>query len=226
MKYNETMQKILIVEDDTVISEQLAKKLSVWGYDVHVVQDFQHVDVEFQQYAPHLVLLDIQLPFYNGYYWCNEIRKVSQVPITFISSASDNMNQIMAMNMGGDDFIAKPFQVDVLIAKIQALLRRAYQIHADVIEHNGLLLNTDDYSIHYGDKQCVLTRNEYRILYILMKNPGHIMSRDVLMQKLWNTDEFVDDNTLTVNITRLRKKIESIGLKDYIITRKGSGYIV
>lgn len=222
------MKKILIIEDDRVISEQLQKKLSAWGYQADTAADFHDVMTTFNAVQPHLVLLDITLPFYDGYYWCREIRKISSVPITFLSSASDNMNQIMAMNMGADDFIAKPFNMDVLVAKIQALLRRTYDTNANNIflHHNGLSLNTDNYTVIYENRETQLTKNEYRILSILMQNHGKIISRDTLMQKLWNTDTFIDDNTLTVNITRLRKKLENLGMQDYIITKKGSGYMV
>ncbi|NCB33565.1 MAG: response regulator transcription factor [Erysipelotrichia bacterium] len=220
------MYKILIIEDDKIISRQLQKQLNEWGYETCGISDFQNVIEEFQAFAPSLVLLDIKLPFFNGFHWCSEIRKVSHVPVIFVSSASDSMNIVMAVNMGGDDFIAKPFDMNVLTAKIQALLRRTYDMSADTsfIEFNGLRLNTDDSSVEYQGKKQDLTKNEYRILKILMENQGRIISRDQMMQRLWDTNEFIDDNTLTVNITRLRKTLESVGLKDFIITRKGSGY--
>lgn len=220
------MYRILIIEDDKVISTQLQRQLNEWGYETGGITDFRNVLDEFRTFAPSLVLLDIKLPFFNGYHWCSEIRRISHVPIIFVSSASDNMNIVMAVNMGGDDFIAKPFDMNVLIAKIQALLRRTYDMPADIsfIEYKGLKLNTDDSSVIYQGKKQDLTKNEYRILKILMDNQGRIISRDQMMQRLWDTNEFIDDNTLTVNITRLRKTLESLGLKDFIITRKGSGY--
>lgn len=221
------MQKILVVEDDHVIREQLSKHLEMWNYEVFCSTDFQYVLKDFEKFKPNLVLLDIKLPFYDGYYWCSEIRKVSDVPLVFLSSASDNMNQVMAMHLGADDFIAKPFSMELLIAKLQAILRRTYaSSESNYIEHKGLSLNTDNYKISYEDKTQDLTKNEFRILLTLMQNKGKIISRDFLMQKLWNTDVFIDDNTLTVNMTRLRKKIESLGLENYIITKKGSGYMV
>lgn len=208
------MQKIFVVEDDHVIREQLSKHLEMWNYEVYCCINFQYVLKDFEKFKPNLVLLDIKLPFYDGYYWCSEIRKTSDVPIVFLSSASDNMNQVMAMHLGADDFIAKPFSMELLIAKLQAILRRTYATsESHYIEHKGLSLNTDNYKIAYEDKTQDLTKNEFRILL-------------TLMQKLWNTDIFIDDNTLTVNMTRLRKKIESLGLENYIITKKGSGYMV
>ena len=208
------MQKIFVVEDDHVIREQLSKHLEMWNYEVYCCINFQYVLKDFEKFKPNLVLLDIKLPFYDGYYWCSEIRKTSDVPIVFLSSASDNMNQVMAMHLGADDFIAKPFSMELLIAKLQAILRRTYATsESHYIEHKGLSLNTDNYKIAYEDKTQDLTKNEFRILL-------------TLMQKLWNTDVFIDDNTLTVNMTRLRKKIESLGFKNYIITKKGSGYMV
>jgi DNA-binding response OmpR family regulator len=220
------MYRILIAEDDSIISSQLARQLSEWGFETSRIEDFREVMSGFQEFQPSLVILDIKLPFFNGYHWCTEIRKVSRVPVIFVSSASDSMNIVMAMNMGGDDFIAKPFDMNVLVAKIQALLRRSYSmpVESSLLECRGLELNTDDSSVTYGGRHQDLTKNEYRILKILMENQGRIISRDQLMQRLWDTNEFIDDNTLTVNITRLRKTLESLGLTDFIITRKGAGY--
>ncbi len=222
------MQKILVIEDDNVICEQLCTRLKEWGYETSRISDFSRVTEEFTAYHPDLVLLDIRLPFYNGYHWCQEIRRLSQVPVIFVSSASDNMDIIMAMNMGGDDFIAKPFDLNVLIAKIQAVMRRSYDMNADsaFLEYKGLSLNTNDSTASYEGKKADLTRNEYKILYILMQNKGKIISRDQLMQRLWDTNEFIDDNTLTVNMTRLRRTLEQLGLHDFIVTKKGSGYLV
>ena len=183
---------------------------------------------EFADFDPHLVLLDISLPFYNGYHWCQEIRRVSKVPVIFISSASDNLNIVMAMNMGADDFISKPFDMSVLIAKIQAMLRRTYDFGSkvSVLEHKGALLNTADGSFVYKDEQISLTKNEYRILLTLMVSKGKVVSREKLMEALWKTDEFVDENTLTVNVNRLRKKLQNAGLEDFIDTKHGVGYII
>ncbi len=183
---------------------------------------------EFAAFDPQLVLLDVMLPFYNGYHWCNEIRKISKVPVIFLSSAADNMNIVMAMNMGGDDFVSKPFDLDVLIAKIQAVLRRTYDFNGQtgLLEHRGAILSMSDAVLTYQGERVNLTKNEYRILLTLMENKGKIVNRDLLMTKLWETDSFVDENTLTVNVTRLRKKLAEAGLENYIITKKGIGYMV
>ncbi|MDE6420424.1 MAG: response regulator transcription factor, partial [Lachnospiraceae bacterium] len=192
------------------------------------VVNFRNVLEEFSAFDPQLVLLDIGLPFYNGYHWCGEIRKISNVPIIFLSSASDNMNIVMAMNMGGDDFITKPYDSNVLIAKIQALLRRTYDFSAApaVMRHRGATLNMDDATLSYEGEKIDLTKNEYRILQALLEKKGKVVSRDSLMQKLWESDEFVDENTLTVNVTRLRKKLSAAGLEDFITTKVGMGYLI
>ena len=220
--------RILIVEDDPGIAGAIADCMARWGLTAFAVSDFRHVMEEFARIQPHLVLLDISLPFMNGYHWCAEIRKVSSVPVIFISSASDNMNIIMAMNMGGDEFIAKPFDSGVLIAKVQALLRRTYDYAASapVLEHRGAMLNTGDGSLTWQGQKIDLTRNETRILLILMQNKGTVVSREKLMEALWQTDAFVDENTLTVNVGRLRRKLDAAGLKDFISTKFGVGYSV
>ena len=222
------MYKILIVEDDNTIAELLASHLKKWNYKTVCVRDFKNVMEEFKKTDPQLVILDIGLPFYNGFYWCSELRRNSRVPVVFISSAADNMNIVMAMNMGGDDFIAKPFDMSVLTAKIQALLRRTYDFaeQVGVIEHNGAKLNTSEAALYVGQNRVELTRNEYRILQTLMENKGKVVSREKLMDKLWETDCFIDENTLTVNVARLRRKLESAGLPGFITTKVGMGYIV
>ena len=211
-----------------VIAKTLANHLAKWNYDVRYVTDFKNVDEEFIEFEPQLVLLDIMLPFYNGYHWCTEIRKVSKVPVIFISSMSDNMNIVMAINMGGDEFIEKPFDLNVITAKIQALLRRTYAFQGavNVIEHNGVMLKLNDATVIYQDRKLALTKNDYKILQILLENVGKIVSREEIMTRLWESNEFIDDNTLTVNVTRLRKKLEEIGLSDFIVTKKGIGYII
>lgn len=220
--------RIMIVEDDRGIAEGLRGRMARWGLKAYAVSDFRRVMEEFARIQPHLVLLDIALPFMNGYHWCAEIRKVSPVPVIFISSASDNMNIIMAVNMGADDFIAKPFDPDVLIAKVQALLRRSYDyaVSAPVLEHRGIVLNTGDNSLTCRGKKMDLSRNEYRILVTLLQNKGRIVSREKLMEALWQTDAYVDENTLTVNVGRLRKKLDTAGVKDFIVTKFGEGYLV
>lgn len=222
------MYRLLIVEDDMGISQAIKEQARVWGLDAAYVEDFRNVMSEFAAFSPHLVLLDISLPFYDGYHWLSEIRKVSQVPVIFISSASDNMNIVMAVNMGGDDFIVKPFDQSMLMAKIQAMLRRTYDFSkgVPVLEHRGALLNTGDNTLVYEDEKINLTKNEYRILLTLMQDKGKVVSREKLMQILWETDSFVDENTLTVNVGRLRKKLEAAGLQDFITTKFGVGYII
>ncbi len=222
------MFKILLIEDDRVIADNMARHLRKWDYEILVLEEFKKVLETVQRFAPQLVLLDITLPFMNGYHWCSEIRKLSNVPIMFISSASDNMNVVMAMNMGADDFIAKPFDLDVLTAKVSALLRRAYSFSADMnlLEYNGLQLNLGDMTLHYQDKRLELTKNDAKILQVLLEHAGQVVSRDSLMRKLWDSESFIDDNTLTVNMTRLRKKLEELGLVQWIKTKKGLGYMV
>lgn len=222
------MYRILIVEDDAGIAEGVKQQAEAWGLEAYIAQDLRDVMSEFASISPHLVLLDITLPFFNGYHWCGAIRAVSKVPIVFISSAADNMNIVMAMTMGADDFIAKPFDGGVLMAKIQALLRRSYDFApaAPVIEHRGAILDTGDNSLFFGGEKIALTKNEYRILLCLMRERGKVVSREKLMEKLWETDSFVDENTLSVNVGRLRKKLVAAGLEDFITTKFGVGYII
>ena len=222
------MYRIYIIEDDSIIAGKIKEHMTNWGFEARCASDFRNIMGEFAEYEPHMVLLDISLPFFNGYHWCEEIRRVSKVPVIFLSSASDNMNIIMAMSMGGDDFIAKPFDMNVLVAKVQAILRRTYDFggQTQLIEHRGALLNMSDASLLYNGKPVELTRNDYKILLTLMENRGSIVSRETLMEKLWETDCFVDENTLTVNIARLRKKLDGAGLAGFITTKKGLGYIV
>ena len=212
------MYRILIVEDDAVIARTVRSRLEGWGMEAVCAERFEDVLRTFLSVDPHLVLLDISLPFRNGFYWCSRIREVSQVPIVFLSSAADNMNIIRAMECGGDDFIAKPFDLEVLMAKLQAIL--------PVLEHRGAVLNLSDATVAYREKKVSLTKNEFRILQTLLEQKGRVVSRDHLMQRLWETDSYVDENTLTVNVTRLRQKLKGIGLEDFILTRKGMGYLI
>ena len=220
--------KILIIEDDRIIAESIKKHLEKWDYKIYCVTDFKEVIREVIGFKPELILLDITLPFYNGFYWCNEIRKFTKIPIIFISSADDKMNIVTAMDMGGDDFISKPFDLAVLTAKINALLRRSYSFKANVnvIEHKGVILNLSNTEIANGDKSIELTKNEFKIMQLLMENAGQMVSRDTIMIHLWDSESFIDDNTLTVNLTRIRRKLSQIGVNDYIITKKGMGYLV
>jgi DNA-binding response OmpR family regulator len=222
------MYKILIVEDDLTIAKTLKTHLCKWDYEAEYVVEFRDVLAKFVSFSPQLVLLDISLPFFNGYHWCNEIRKISKAPIIFISSASDNMNIVMAMNMGGDDFIAKPFDLSVMTAKVQALIRRSYtfQGQVNVMERRGAILNLSDATLGCKDTKIELTKNEYKILQILFENAGRAVSRDSIMTRLWENDSYIDDNTLTVNVARLRKKLEDADLADLILTKKGMGYMV
>ncbi len=222
------MYKIMIIEDDAALANEIKKQVEAWGNEVKCVREFRDIIPAFTEYDPHMVLLDITLPFYNGYHWCSEIRRISNVPIVFISSASDNMNIVMAMNMGGDDFIAKPIDLSVMMAKIQAVLRRTYDMGGKipVLEHKGAILNLNDASLDYNGNRIELTKNEFRILQTLLENKGRAVSRDTLMIKLWQMDSYVEENTLTVNVTRLRRKLDSVGLKDFIATKVGLGYII
>jgi DNA-binding response OmpR family regulator len=222
------MYRILIIEDDFSMARTMEEHIKSWGNQVHIVKNFQNIMEEFESYKPHLVLLDIMLPFYNGYHWCSEIRRKSNIPVIFLSSASDNMNIIMAMNMGGDDFIAKPVDLNVMMAKLQAVLRRTYDMAGEVstLEHLGAVLNLNDATLEYNGERIELTKNEYRILQTLLENKGRIVSRDTLMTKLWQMDSYVEENTLTVNVNRLRKKLEQAGLSEFIKTKVGSGYII
>lgn len=222
------MYRLLIVEDDRSIAELIREHAKIWDMDCRIVENFRNILLEFTEYQPHIVLIDIGLPIFNGYHWCGEIRKISKVPIIFISSASDNMNIVMAMNLGADDFISKPFDGEVLIAKVQALLRRVYDFAASVpvLEHRGAFLNIGDDTLTYKGESIPLSKNEYRILLCLMENKGKIVSRERLMERLWKTQQFVDENTLTVNVNRLRKKLDAVGLENFITTKIGVGYLV
>ena len=220
------MYKILIVEDDVVIADGLKTHFEKWDYKVECVTDFKNVMDTFLKFEPQLVLLDLVLPFFNGFHWCQEIRKVSKVPVLFISSANESMNIVMAMNMGGDDFIPKPFDLEVLTAKIQALLRRSYDFagNSSIMEHKGAVLNLMDATLTWAGQQLELTKNELKILHALLEHKEKIVSREELMEKLWESDAYVDENTLSVNVNRLRKKLSAVGLDGFILTKKGIGY--
>lgn len=222
------MYKILIIEDDMTIAKSLKNYLCKWDYEAEFIENFKDITSEVIRLNPHLILLDISLPFFNGYHWCSEIRKISKVPIIFISSMSDNMNIVMAINMGGDDYIIKPFDLNIIVAKVQALMRRTYSFggQMNVIEHNGVVLNINDTTIEYKNNKLELTKNEFKIIQILLENKSKTVSRDDIMVRLWESDSFIDDNTLTVNVTRLRKKLSDIDIVDFIKTKKGIGYMV
>ena len=223
------LYKIMIVEDDTVIRESLADIITKWNYEAICVEDFNDVLNIFSRELPHVILLDINLPCFDGFYWCNKIREVSKVPILFISSRNNNMDIIMAINLGGDDFIQKPFSIDVVMAKINGIMRRTYSysnVQTDILEYKGIILNLGDNNVIYKEQKIELTKNEFRIFYRLMRENGKIVSRDKLMRYLWEHESFVDDGTLTVNINRLRNKLDDIGLGDFIVTKKRQGYMV
>ncbi|NLM46127.1 MAG: response regulator transcription factor [Firmicutes bacterium] len=222
------MYKILIVEDETNIAELLAEHLKKWGFAVDLVSDFSDVEGQFLASKPDLVLLDISLPFYNGYYWCDRIRKISNVPIVFLSSHAENMDIIMAMNMGGDDYITKPFSLDVATAKIQAMLRRTYRLHSEpqTLAAGEVVLNLNDATICYKGAKVELSKNEFKIMQTLLENKNQVVTREQLMKRLWDSDSFIDDNTLTVNVKRLRRRLEEAGIYDLIATKKGMGYII
>lgn len=225
---DQAVYRLFIVEDDSGIADAIGTQARMWDLQVACARNFRNIMAEFAAFDPHLVLLDIGLPYFNGYHWCNEIRKVSKVPIIFISSASDNMNIVMAINMGGDDFISKPFDQSVLMAKVQAMLRRTYDFagSAPVLEHRGAMLNTGDNTLTFGNEKIQLSKNEYRILRVLMENKGKIVSREKLMEHLWESESFVDENTLSVNVNRLRRKLDAVGLTDFITTKFGVGYLI
>ena len=220
--------RILIVEDDDGIALAVREQMESYGMQAHCVTNFRNVLGEFASFQPHLVVLDIKLPVFHGYHWCSEIRRASKVPILFLSSAADSMNIVTAMSMGADDFIAKPFDLNVLMAKVQALLRRTYDFGAaaPVLEHRGALLNTGDGTLSHGGRRIALTKNEFRILVTLMRAKGRVVSREKLMEALRETDDFVDEAALTVNVGRLRKKLDAAGLADFIATRHGVGYLI
>lgn len=222
------MYRILVVEDDDIICKEMMKNLIKWDYEVEAVTDFHEVMALFVRFEPQLVLMDISLPFYNGFYWCTEMRRVSQVPIVFVSSAGDKMNAVMAMNMGADDFITKPFDLDVLAAKVQALIRRTYSFGqtAPLLEHKGVIINFADSSMQVNGEKVDLTKNEFRIMQQLFENRGKIVTREEMMKHLWDSECFVDDNTLSVNVTRIRKKLEEVGAVEFIVTKKGIGYML
>lgn len=222
------MYKIMIVEDDDILSKQIAERLIKWGFDAFRAERLDDVMSEYAQKKPHLILMDITLPYFDGFYWCKKIREISKVPILFLSSRDSNMDIIMAVNMGGDDYVTKPFSVDLLIAKINALLRRTYSYKesCDVLECDGVVLNLTESTLLYSGKKIEITKNEVKMLATLIRNRGKAVSRDRIMRALWEDDNFISDNTLTVNVNRLRSKLSEIGLKDFIVTKKGKGYFI
>ncbi len=224
------MIDIFIIEDDSALSREISLTLNKWGYNVESVKDFENITNEVLESNTKLILMDVNLPCYDGFYWCNQIRKFLKVPIIFISSRDNDMDIIMSVNMGGDDYITKPFSPQVLVAKVQAILRRTYSYNSDlkseIIKFKDVTLNLVEGKVYYKDKSDELTKNELKIMKILMENQEKIVDRETIIEELWDSEEFISENTLTVNVNRLRKKIENIGLKDFIFTKKGQGYMV
>lgn len=224
------MYKILIIEDEEKISEMLKERLIQYGYSAVIINDFDNILGEFEIHKPDLVLLDINLPKYDGFYWCKEIRRKSNIPIIFVSARFSDMDQVLAIEKGGDDYIIKPFSFDVLLVKIKSLLRRTYGEYKldedNTIEKSGLILNKDKNIISFNNKDIELTNKEFRLLELLLKNIGKIVTREELLEELWDDVNFVDDNTLSVNITRIRKQLSKINIKDAIVTKRGIGYIL
>ncbi len=221
------MIRIFIVEDDEIIANEIAKSLRSWGFDAVIAAAFDRVDQEFAASSAQLVIMDISLPYYNGYYWCERIRRSSKVPIVFLSSRADTADVVMAVNMGGDDYLAKPVATELLIAKVQAMLRRAYDYETTPsLGFLGAEFDAASSSLLVDGVKRELTKNESRILLALLEKRGAIVSREELMLKLWDSDEFVDDNTLSVNVTRLRKTLSEAGLGDCVKTHKGQGYSI
>ncbi|MDU7531789.1 MAG: response regulator transcription factor [Peptoniphilus harei] len=219
--------KIFLVEDDKVIAEEIERHLNFWNYEIKIAEDFQNIFDDFKSFHPDLVLMDVALPFYNGYHWCKIIRKNSKVPILFISAADENLNLIMAMDLGADDYLTKPFELELLQIKIRALLRRAYEyIETRNISYKNISLDCDKMIISRENKEIELTKNEFKILEILLEKPGKVVNRDEIIDKIWQSDSYIDDNTLTVNVMRLRKKLEDINIFELIKTKKGVGYYV
>ncbi len=220
--------RIFIVEDDEIIAQTLKEQIEKWDFDAACAENFSDICSEFTAYNPQLVLMDISLPNYDGYYWCEKIRKISKVPIVFLSSASENMNIVMALSAGADDFISKPFDVAVLIAKIKAVLRRTYDFagSTSILKHGNLILDIGEHVVKGETGETELTKNECRILAILMENGGNVVNRSEIMKAMWESDEFVDENTLSVNINRLRKKLDEVGAGDAVKTKKGEGYMM
>lgn len=224
-----TVYKIMIVEDDISLSKNMSDGLVKWGFETFIARDFGNIASEFVKYKPNLIIMDVNLPQYDGFYWCSRIRELSKIPIIFVSSRDTNMDIIMAVNTGADDYITKPFFMDILIAKINALLRRTYSYsdeNTDFLECGGVILNLVDKTILYNEEKIELTRNEFKVMLLLMKNRGKAISRERIMRALWEDDNFINDNTLTVSINRLRMKLKDLGLQDYIVTKKGFGYLV
>lgn len=219
--------KIAIIEDNEKIRNELSEFLSKYNYKIFAPNNFYTIVEDILNEKPHFILLDLNLPIFDGYYICREIRKVSNIPIMVVTSRDNEIDELMSINLGADDFITKPYNTQILLARISSILKRTYYNQTnETIEYKGLLLNLSNSSVSFNNKEIELSKNEIKILHTLMKNKDNIISRDEIMNELWQTNEFIDDNTLTVNINRLRKKLDSIGATEYIVTKRGQGYLV
>ena len=219
--------KIFIIEDEEKIRIELSELLNRYGYEANYSNDFENIVEIALESNSHIILLDINLPYYDGYYICREIRKKSNIPIIVVTSRNSEVDELMSMNLGADDFVTKPYNTQILLARISSLLRRTYQnMDLEIFEFKGLKYNMSTSEMEFDNNKVELTKNESRILYTLIKNKEKIVSRNELMKSLWQNDEFVDDNTLTVNINRLRKKLEEVGAVGYLQTKRGQGYIL
>jgi len=221
-------KKILIIEDEEKIREELKDFLKRYGYETKGITSFENVIEETLKAKADLILLDINLPYFDGYYICREIRKVSNVPIIIVTSRDSDMDELMSINLGADDFITKPYNTQILLARIASLLRRTSQSYEnnDILEYKGLIYDIHKSEVSFENNKIELSKNENKILYMLIKNKERIVSRNDIIESLWDSDEFIDDNTLTVNINRLRKKLEEIGALDYLQTKRGQGYMI
>ena len=225
------MYHVMIVEDDKKIASLIQSHVERYGYEAYIVEDYSNIKSEFIKHNPHIVLMDINLPFYDGFYWCRDIRTISKAPIIFISARSSDMDQVMAIENGGDDYITKPFSYDVLIAKIKSALRRVYgeyseNNNSEVYEVKGLYLNINQNTLEFNGIKIELSKKEFLLIHSLLKKPNTIISRDELLEILWDDVDFVDDNTLSVNITRVRKRLEELGIRNAIETKRGQGYSI
>ncbi len=221
--------RIYVVEDDGMLAEEICRLLMKWEYEVRIAEMFDNILDEFLTVQPHVVLMDVNIPRYDGFYWCKKIRDVSNVPIIYISSRDSSMDVIMGMNNGGDEYLTKPFDNAVLVAKLQAVIRRTYKynlLESHVLRYRGLTVQLDEATAVYDNKKCELTKNELKILRLFMENQGKIVTREALMRSLWDDEIYVNENTLTVNVNRVRLKLEELGLQSFIMTKKGMGYMI
>ena len=222
------MKKVLIIEDDLDLALEMKRTLEHWQFDVRLTKAFNQIIETFLEYEPMIIILDINLPFFDGFYWCKKIRQISTVPIIFLSSRDSNLDLMMAIHHGGDDYLTKPISSDILVTKINAIMRRTYDYvsNSNLVYLDNLVVDFEKGTLKHNNKTLELTKNEMRILTTLIKQKGKIVTREQLMINLWNDDEFISDNTLTVNVNRLRARLKEIGIDDFIQTKKGIGYLI